>query len=112
MSRRAITGGGGGDGEGGERRRVTGVAGAMIMKSVSLFLTKGRRASKSGLQQQQQQQGGGRSTNLRTANMTSDSPELVAPRPRRRRSNAIEDSSGKINPKILEAYKKKTHFTK
>lgn len=88
--------------------RLTGIGGAMIMKSVSLFLTNGRRASKSKA-----------NLNLRVsrgaANMTSDSPpglETTTNRPRRRRSNAIEDSSGKINPKLLETYKKKTHFSK
>lgn len=76
----------------------------MIMKSVSLFLANGRRASKTGL-------GVGRTKsrgNMTLEGSTGDAPQ----RPRRRRSQAIEDSSGKINPKLLDAYKKKTHFSR
>lgn len=92
--------------EGEARRGISGVGGTMIMKSVSLFLANGRRASKSS---------GGAETRNRSRgnNMTLDgSTADAAQRPRRRRSQAIEDSSGKINPKLLEAYKKKTHFSK
>lgn len=94
--------------EGGERRRgITGVGGTMIMKSVSLFLANGRRASKSN-------SAGGQvpGRNKARGNMTLDGSTDATQRPRRRRSQAIEDSSGKINPKLLETYKKKTHFSK
>lgn len=104
MSRNLRTGGDGPEGE--ARRGITGVGGTMIMKSVSLFLANGRRASKTS---------GAAETRNRSRgnNMTLDgSTTDAAQRPRRRRSQAIEDSSGKINPKLLEAYKKKTHFSK
>lgn len=86
----------------GVRRPMTGFGGTMIMKSVSLFLANGRRASKSGI-------GGGR--NRLRDNMTMDVGDGL--QPRRRKSQAMfEDLSGKINPKLIEMYKKKTHFSK
>lgn len=83
---------------------MTGVGGTMIMKSVSLFLANGRRASKTAVSS-------GRNKLRGQHIMTLDGGDAVQ-RPRRRRSQAIEDSSGKINPKLLEMYKKKTHFSK
>lgn len=94
---------------GGERRPVTGVGGTMIMKSVSIFLTNGRRASKQGVQSRHRR-GGGNMTSDNSQNGANGAAATEAPR-RRRRSN-VEDSSGKLHPKILEAYKKKTHFSK
>lgn len=90
--------------EGEPRRGMTGGGGTMIMKSVSLFLANGRRASKSVVVAGRTKVKG----NMTLDNAAGDAP----PRPRRRRSQAIEDSSGKINPKLLDAYKKKTHFSR
>ncbi|XP_065085328.1 calaxin [Ochlerotatus camptorhynchus] len=94
--------------------------GAMIMKSVSIFLASGRRASavsrdrtKSGdrcqstadrrrqqqlqqQQQQQQQQQGGRRESRRNRKILAKMDEL----------------NGKLNPKMLEMYKRRTHFSK
>lgn len=68
--------------------------GTMIMKSVSIFLASGRRAS---------------------SNRASQSESVAAGNEKRRKnknSNKMEDASGKINPKLLESLKKKTHFNK
>ncbi|XP_062545597.1 calaxin isoform X2 [Armigeres subalbatus] len=89
--------------------------GAMIMKSVSIFLASGRRASavprdrtaKSGERsqssdrrgqsgQQQQQQQGGRRDSRRNRKILAKMDEL----------------NGKLNPKMLEMYKRRTHFSK
>lgn len=95
---------------GGGRKRVTG--GTMIMKSVSIFLANGRRASKSGLHSRNKLKPtsvGNEAENA--AGGATDQAKVKRRRPRCPK-NAIEDSSGKINPKLLEAYKKRTHFSK
>lgn len=68
--------------------------GTMIMKSVSIFLASGRRAS---------------------SNRANQSESVAANNEKRRKnknSNKMEDASGKINTKLLESLKKKTHFNK
>ncbi|XP_001658821.2 EF-hand calcium-binding domain-containing protein 1 [Aedes aegypti] len=108
-------GGGTGKGSGGLATVLNTRGGAMIMKSVSIFLASGRRASavprdrtKSGergqsldrrgqQQQQQQQQQGGR---------------LRDSRRNRKILARMDELNGKLNPKMLEMYKRRTHFSK
>lgn len=91
-----------GGGTGGDARAPTSPTkalfkstGTMIMKSVSIFLASGRRAS---------------------SNRASQSESVTGNKNDKRRknknSNKMEDASGKINPKLLETFKKKTHFNK
>ncbi|XP_055617848.1 calaxin-like isoform X2 [Toxorhynchites rutilus septentrionalis] len=105
-----------GTGGGGRGALATGLnaRGTMIMKSVSIFLASGRRASgvsrertKSGdrttvrgcvaaRDQQQQQQQPGRHDSRRNKKILARMDEL----------------NGKLNPKMLEMYKRRTHFSK
>lgn len=66
--------------------------GTILMRTVSIFLASGRRASKNT------------SEGVSNTATTSDKKNT--------RNSKMEDASGKINPKLLEALKKRTHFTK
>lgn len=67
--------------------------GTILMRTVSIFLASGRRASKN--------------TSEGVANTATTSDKN-----KNNRHSKMEDASGKINPKLLEALKKRTHFTK
>lgn len=130
-ARTTTDGGGGGEGDHRNKhqqqmppqKRVTG--GAMIMKSVSIFLANGRRGSKSGLRSRNKLAS---HPTVATAAATAASHMTTSPdvaqkqpaaqlnkrarRPKVAGTATVEDASGKINPKLLELYKKRTHFSK
>lgn len=91
--------------DGGGKKRVTGT---MIMKSVSIFLANGRRASRNGLHLRNKS----KPTSVGAGNASGGNTEPIRVKRKKCPKNAIEDASGKINPKLLETYKKKTHFSK
>ncbi|XP_058127604.1 calaxin-like [Anopheles ziemanni] len=132
MSRKAARdregGGGGGQGKllsatlaGGNPK-----GGAMIMKSVSIFLASGRRASA------QSRDPAGRGPNGSNSHSSALPRATVDPQSRERTgasrtgtssSSAIsrdnrkilarmDELNGKLNPKMLEMYKRRTHFSK
>lgn len=72
-----------------------GYRGTMIMKSVSIFLASARRTS-SSKGHDNSVPGGGTSSGDK----------------RNKSQFIMEDASGKINPKLVDSFKKKTHFTK
>ncbi|XP_061513554.1 calaxin isoform X1 [Anopheles gambiae] len=92
--------------------------GAMIMKSVSIFLASGRRASAQsrdpagssngtaaqptgGSQQAKEHQGAAAGTGRTT--ISRDNRRILA---------RMDELNGKLNPKMLEMYKRRTHFSK
>ncbi|XP_059619280.1 calaxin [Phlebotomus argentipes] len=86
--------------------RSGGASGAMIMKSVSIFLASGRRASNNSKAAGATDKG-----NQSGAQGASTSGDPTKKR-RKKPKPPMEDASGKINPKLLESLKKKTHFSK
>ncbi|XP_049549111.1 calaxin [Anopheles darlingi] len=94
--------------------------GAMIMKSVSIFLASGRRASgqsrdQAGSQQQQQH---GRTASVRGSKRQSQvdtgqaGPRIKISHDNRKILARMDELNGKLNPKMLEMYKRRTHFFK
>ncbi|XP_038105498.1 EF-hand calcium-binding domain-containing protein 1 isoform X2 [Culex quinquefasciatus] len=85
--------------------------GAMIMKSVSIFLASGRRAS--AVSRDRSKSGGDRCCAGK-----GGGPDKDKERGRResRRNKKIlarmDELNGKLNPKMLEMYKRRTHFSK
>ncbi|CAD7090018.1 unnamed protein product [Hermetia illucens] len=71
--------------------------GTMIMKSVSIFLASGRRASN------QNRKSGGARTQGQTGSTRASKAN---------KRSRMEDASGKLNPKMMEMLKKRTHFSK
>uniref|UniRef100_A0A182FIT0 EF-hand domain-containing protein n=2 Tax=Anopheles albimanus TaxID=7167 RepID=A0A182FIT0_ANOAL len=101
--------------------------GAMIMKSVSIFLASGRRASGqsrdqtgTGSQhqhQQHQQQQHGRAASVRGSKRQSQvdgqgGPTIKISHDNRKILARMDELNGKLNPKMLEMYKRRTHFFK
>lgn len=79
--------------------------GAMIMKSVSLFLASGRRASSA------------RCKADRDALAASGAPSKSSSGKKKRRSTPADmdpsaRNANKLSPKMLEVLRRKTHFTK
>ncbi|XP_052871749.1 calaxin-like [Anopheles cruzii] len=86
--------------------------GAMIMKSVSIFLASGRRASA-----QSRDTGGKASTSRGPRPVPVKEPPSKGPRSKISRDNRrilarMDELNGKLNPKTLEMYKRRTHFFK
>uniref|UniRef100_A0A182PSU7 EF-hand domain-containing protein n=1 Tax=Anopheles epiroticus TaxID=199890 RepID=A0A182PSU7_9DIPT len=89
--------------------------GAMIMKSVSIFLASGRRASA-----QSRDQAGSNGTQPGQPTGRTDTKDQSTPgagrtsisRDNRRILARMDELNGKLNPKMLEMYKRRTHFSK
>ncbi|XP_019552162.2 calaxin isoform X2 [Aedes albopictus] len=105
---------GGAAGKGGLATVLNTRGGAMIMKSVSIFLASGRRASavprdrasKSGDRAQSSDRGRGQQQQLQQQGGRRDS------RRNRKILAKMDELNGKLNPKMLEMYKRRTHFSK
>ncbi|XP_049279188.1 calaxin-like [Anopheles funestus] len=109
------------DGGGGAGRSVAATfnsntkGGAMIMKSVSIFLASGRRASA----QSRDPAGNGPSSahqpradsHSKDQNSTGTARTAIS-RDNRRILARMDELNGKLNPKMLEMYKRRTHFSK
>lgn len=103
-------GGQGGTGKGGGLATVLNTrGGAMIMKSVSIFLASGRRAS--AVSRDRSKSGGDR-----CAGKGGQDKDKERGRRESRRNKKIlarmDELNGKLNPKMLEMYKRRTHFSK
>ncbi|XP_033231695.1 uncharacterized protein LOC117182699 [Belonocnema kinseyi] len=93
------SGGEGFDGDGADGRLpLTGSAGAMVMKSVSIFLARSRKASVSSRRQQ--------------LASPDQKQETVSKRRRRRPKTDLKMKSAAYYAKVIESLKKKTRFTK
>uniref|UniRef100_A0A182J4M9 Uncharacterized protein n=1 Tax=Anopheles atroparvus TaxID=41427 RepID=A0A182J4M9_ANOAO len=118
--------GSGGGGSGGQRKHHAMAAlsgntkgGAMIMKSVSIFLASGRRASaqardpaghgptnappRATVDSQSRERTGASRTGTSTSTISRDNRKILA---------RMDELNGKLNPKMLEMYKRRTHFSK
>ncbi|XP_055682217.1 calaxin-like [Lutzomyia longipalpis] len=82
-------------------------SGAMIMKSVSIFLASGRRASNNSKAAGATERG-----TLSTSQSGASTSADPTKKRRKKPKPPMEDASGKINPKLVESLKKKTHFSK
>lgn len=82
--------------------------GAMIMKSVSIFLASGRRASNNARTAGATDKGASSSGTQAAASTSGDPTKKRRKKPK----PPMEDASGKINPKLLDSLKKKTHFSR
>ncbi|XP_058822595.1 calaxin-like [Topomyia yanbarensis] len=87
----------------------------MIMKSVSIFLASGKR---SGDELSPDKTGSGSGQQSGRCGGKSDQPKReLNPGERERRRNRrilakMDELNGKLNPKMLESYKRRTHFSK
>lgn len=91
------TGGECSNGDGAEGRLpISGSAGAMVMKSVSIFLARGRKASVSRQQ----------------STPVDEQQELLKKRKRRRARTDLKMKSAAYYAKVIESLKKKTKFSK
>ncbi|KFB39658.1 AGAP000277-PA-like protein [Anopheles sinensis] len=98
--------------------------GAMIMKSVSIFLASGRRASAQSRDPAGRGPNGSNSSALPRATVDSQSRERTGAsrtgtsststisRDNRKILARMDELNGKLNPKMLEMYKRRTHFSK
>ncbi|XP_035894989.1 EF-hand calcium-binding domain-containing protein 1-like isoform X1 [Anopheles stephensi] len=89
--------------------------GAMIMKSVSIFLASGRRASA----QSRDQAGNGPNgsahqprADTHAKDQNAGTARTTISRDNRRILARMDELNGKLNPKMLEMYKRRTHFSK
>lgn len=71
---------------------------AMVLKSVSIFMATARRAS-------------GKSGDKRGEG-PSGTPSSTTKKKVHRKLSKLDEANGKLHPKVMESYKKKTHFSK
>lgn len=95
----------------GARATTTAGKGALIMKTVSLLLASSRRVTlnnqKPLLNDNQIAQAAGAAIGGSTKSVA----EIRKAR-RKAKQRKMDEAAGKLNPKLLEIYKKKTHFSK
>lgn len=88
--------------------------GAMIMKTVTLLLASSRRAlnqAKEPNNNNKQSGGAGGGSNKVAVQTPQSAADRLAIK-RKLRAKKMEEASGKLNPKLLDMFKKKTHFSK
>uniref|UniRef100_A0A182QAK9 EF-hand domain-containing protein n=1 Tax=Anopheles farauti TaxID=69004 RepID=A0A182QAK9_9DIPT len=91
--------------------------GAMIMKSVSIFLASGRRASAQSRDPTAGSNGASSTRQPRSDAQSKEQPggtrtPSTISRDNRRILARMDELNGKLNPKMLEMYKRRTHFSK
>lgn len=90
----------------GARATTTSGKGALIMKTVSLLLASSRRITSNQPKPLDDKKVGA------TATVSSESVADLRKARRKAKQRKMDEQAGKLNPKLLEIYKKKTHFSK